>query len=86
MPYVERINALGGRKIYASRSLFFLDHNGVLKPVAMELSLPPSDPGAIVKKRVFTPGKESTSFWLWQLAKLHVGTNDSRHHQLISHW
>lgn len=86
LPYVARINALEGRKMYATRTLFFMRHDGVLMPVAIELSLPPPAPGADGSKRVFTPGKEATSFWLWQLAKLHVCTNDSGYHQLVSHW
>lgn len=86
LPYVARINALEGRKMYATRTVFFLRNDGVLMPIAIELSLPPPAPGADGSKRVFTPGKEATSFWLWQLAKLHVCTNDSGYHQLVSHW
>lgn len=86
LPYVARINELEGRKIYATRTLFFLHHDGVLKPIAIELSLPPPAPGANGSKRVFTPGQEATRHWLWQLAKLHVCTNDSGYHQLVSHW
>ncbi|KAG0579870.1 hypothetical protein KC19_4G130100 [Ceratodon purpureus] len=86
MPYVARINELEGRKIYAARALFYLHKDGFLRPVAIELSLPPCHPGAVGSQRVFTPGKESTSFWLWQLAKLHFLAVDSGHHQLISHW
>lgn len=86
MPYINKINALEGRKTYATRSLFFLHHDGMLKPVAIELSLPPSTPGAKGSQRVFTPGKDATEIWLWQLAKIHVCSNDSGYHQLVSHW
>ncbi|KAG0629524.1 hypothetical protein M758_1G110200 [Ceratodon purpureus] len=86
MPFVKRINELEGRKIYATRTLFFLHHDGVLKPVAIELSLPPPAPDSSGSKRVFTPGKDATSFWLWQLAKLHYCAADSGYHQLVSHW
>lgn len=87
MPYVKRINELEGRKIYACRALFFLHDDHVLKPVAIELSLPPSaGQGPSASQRVFTPKKDATSFWLWQLAKLHFCTADSGYHQLVSHW
>ena len=86
MPFVKRINELEGRKIYAPRTLFFLHRDGILKPVAIELSLPPLAPGAVGSKRVFTPAKDSTGFWLWQLAKLHYCAADSGYHQLVSHW
>nr|PNR55112.1 hypothetical protein PHYPA_006005 [Physcomitrium patens] len=48
-----------GRKIYAPRALFSLNEAGVLKPIAIELSLPPSE-GAPASKRVFKPGQEAT--------------------------
>lgn len=87
MPYVQRINELDGRKIYAPRALFFLHDDQVLKPLAIELSLPPNaGQGAKASQRVFTPKKDATSFWLWQLAKLHFLTVDSGFHQLVSHW
>lgn len=80
MPYVESINKLEARKIYATRAVFFLHEDGGLMPVAIELSLPPTA-GAAASQRVFT-----TSFWQWQLAKLHFCAADSGYHQLVSHW
>ena len=85
MPYVVRINELEGWRIYAARALLFLHEDGSLKPVAIELSLPPTA-GAAASQRVFTPKRDATSFWLWQLAKLHFCTADSGYHQLVSHW
>ncbi|ERN20140.1 probable linoleate 9S-lipoxygenase 5 [Amborella trichopoda] len=98
MPFLRRINALGGLCIYASRTLLFLRNDAALKPVAIELSLPLndedqgsrednlSDEGWWDDKRVFFPATSGTERALWQLAKAHVAINDSGHHQLISHW
>ncbi|KAI3913436.1 hypothetical protein MKW98_003915 [Papaver atlanticum] len=82
LPFVERINALDGRKTYATRTLFFLSSTGTLKPIAIELSLA-SEASA---KRVLTPPNCATSSWIWQLAKAHVGSNDAGVHQLVNHW
>ena len=74
------------RKLYASRTIFFLSEIGTLLPVAIELSLPPSSRGSKGSKRVFTPGQDATSHWLWQLAKAHATSNDVGFHQLVNHW
>ncbi|PQM42076.1 linoleate 13S-lipoxygenase 3-1 chloroplastic [Prunus yedoensis var. nudiflora] len=39
LPFLDRINALDGRKAYATRTLYFLTPTGALKPIAIELSL-----------------------------------------------
>ncbi|KAH9713632.1 Lipoxygenase 3 [Citrus sinensis] len=44
LPFLDKINALDGRKAYATRTIFFLNSLGPLKPIAIELSLPPSGP------------------------------------------
>ncbi|XP_057841008.2 linoleate 9S-lipoxygenase isoform X2 [Cryptomeria japonica] len=87
MPYMERINKLSKDvKAYATRTVFFLTKEGTLKPVAIELCLPPIDEKAAVRK-VFTPGEHGTEEGaLWQLAKAHVRVNDTGYHQLVSHW
>lgn len=86
MPYLRRINGTK-TKAYATRTLLFLQKDGTLKPVAIELSLPHPDGdqfGAISK--VYTPAQHGVEASLWQLAKAYVGVNDSAIHQLVSHW
>ncbi|KAM0031937.1 Lipoxygenase 1 [Helianthus debilis subsp. tardiflorus] len=85
LPFLDRINALDGRKAYATRTIFFLNPSGTLMPVAIELSLPQALPGT-ESKRVVTPPADATSSWLWQLAKAHVCSNDAGVHQLVHHW
>ncbi|KAA8540238.1 hypothetical protein F0562_024199 [Nyssa sinensis] len=79
LPFLDRVNALDDRKAYATRTIFFLNPLGTLKPIAIELSLPQS-------KRVFTPPVDATTSWVWQLAKAHVCSNDAGVHQLVNHW
>ncbi|KAK8967429.1 putative lipoxygenase 5 [Platanthera guangdongensis] len=83
LPFLDRINALDGRKAYATRTIFFLTPIGTLKPIVIELSLPEM---ASRSKRVLTPPSEATGNWLWQLAKAHVSANDAGVHQLVNHW
>nr|WEL36417.1 lipoxygenase [Cymbidium ensifolium] len=83
LPFLDRINAMDGRKAYATRTIFFLTSLGTLKPIAIELSLPQMTSRA---KRVLTPPSDATSNWLWQLAKAHVSANDAGVHQLVNHW
>lgn len=85
MPFVNKINSLKGRKVYASRTIFFLTPCGTLKPIVIELSLPPTVTGA-ESKQIFTHGHDATSYWLWKLAKSHVCANDAGFHQLVNHW
>ncbi|KAI9079314.1 hypothetical protein K1719_038715 [Acacia pycnantha] len=86
LPFLDRINALEDRKTYATRTLFFLTQVGTLKPIAIELTLPPKDLNNNPSKRVLTPPVDATSNWLWQLAKAHVCSNDAGVHQLVHHW
>ncbi|KAL3516082.1 hypothetical protein ACH5RR_022984 [Cinchona calisaya] len=86
LPYLRRINRTN-TKTYASRTLLFLQQDGTLKPLAIELSLPHPNGdklGAISK--VYTPAEHGVEGSLWQLAKAFVAVNDSGIHQLISHW
>ncbi|KAH9327971.1 hypothetical protein KI387_000079, partial [Taxus chinensis] len=86
MPYVKRINELATSKVYATRTIFFLFSDGTLKPIAIELCLPPTSVG-LGERRVFTPDSSGEDKgWLWQLAKAHVKANDSGYHQIVSHW
>ena len=87
MLYVERINKLSDEnKTYASRTLFFLTADGVLKPIAIELCLPPIAEQKAVRN-VYTPAEDGTEGGaLWLLARAHARVNDAGYHQLISHW
>ncbi|CAA6664682.1 unnamed protein product [Spirodela intermedia] len=85
LPFLDRINAQDGRKSYATRTVFFLTALGTLKPIAIELRLPPGSSSSR-SRRVMTPPTDATTTWLWQLAKAHVCSNDAGVHQLINHW
>ncbi|KAE8724243.1 Lipoxygenase 4 [Hibiscus syriacus] len=85
LPFLNSINAHPDRKAYATRTVFFLTQLGTLKPIAIELSLPPMNPYTPTKQ-VITPPVDATSCWQWQLAKAHVCSNDSGAHELIQHW
>ncbi|XP_030455089.1 linoleate 13S-lipoxygenase 2-1, chloroplastic-like [Syzygium oleosum] len=86
LPYVNKVRQLKGRTMYGSRTLFFLTPDGTLKPLAIELTRPPTDDGKPQWKEVFTPSWHATGKWLWRLAKAHVLAHDSGYHQLVSHW
>lgn len=88
LPYVNKVRQIKGTALYGSRTLFFLTPEGTLRPIAIELTRPPTDDGKPQWKQVFTPScwDDATEGWLWRLAKAHVLAHDSGHHQLISHW
>ncbi|XP_042031042.1 probable linoleate 9S-lipoxygenase 5 [Salvia splendens] len=86
MPYLRRINSTP-TKMYATRALLFLQKDGSLRPLVIELSLPHPDGdehGAV--SQVYTPAQDGVEGSIWQLAKAFVGVSDSGVHQLISHW
>ncbi|XP_062216586.1 probable lipoxygenase 6 [Phragmites australis] len=86
LPFLDRINAIEGRKAYATRTILFLTQAGALKPIAIELCLPPNQPGEPRPSKVLTPPCDATTNWLWMLAKSHVSSNDAGVHQLVNHW
>ncbi|MFQ6644472.1 hypothetical protein Gotur_018373 [Gossypium turneri] len=85
LPFLNSINAHPDRKAYATRTIFLLTQMGTLKPIAIELSLPSTNPFK-PSKQVITPPVDATTCWQWQLAKAHVCSNDSGAHELIQHW
>ena len=85
LPYVKKVRSLEGTTLYGSRTLFFLKHEGTLRPLAIELTRPQMDDKPQWKE-VFTPCWDATGMWLWRLAKTHVLAHDTGYHQLVSHW
>ncbi|VAH53480.1 unnamed protein product [Triticum turgidum subsp. durum] len=103
MPYLKRINELPGdeekgeisqRKSYATRTLFFLQDDSTLKPLAIELSSPhPKDERLGGTSTVYTPPDElkagdaaSDTFTAWDLAKAHAASNDACKNNYVLHW
>ncbi|KAI9120076.1 hypothetical protein K1719_009045 [Acacia pycnantha] len=84
IPFLNKINT-NGVCAYASRTFLLLRNDGMLKPLAIELSLP-SSPVGNEQHRIFLPAAEGVEAALWQLAKAHVAANDNLYHQLICHW
>ncbi|XP_052204408.1 lipoxygenase 6, chloroplastic isoform X2 [Diospyros lotus] len=84
LPFIEKMNSLPGRKAYASRTIFFYTPTGFLRPIVIELSLPPIPSSS--NKRIYTHGHDATTHWIWKLAKAHVCSNDAGIHQLVNHW
>ncbi|KAJ4977698.1 hypothetical protein NE237_008478 [Protea cynaroides] len=85
LPYVNKVRELKGTTLYGSRTLFMLTQDETLRPLAIELTRPPKDDKPMWRQ-VFAPGWDSTSCWLWRLAKVHVCAHDAGFHQLVVHW
>ncbi|KAA0041368.1 hypothetical protein IC582_009820 [Cucumis melo] len=86
MQYVEKVRSIRWTTLYGSRTLFFLNSDDTLEPLAIELTRPPMD-GKPQWKKVYTPSIDhATDIWLWRLAKAHVLAHDSCVHQLVVHW
>ncbi|XWS57525.1 hypothetical protein CRYUN_Cryun09bG0181800 [Craigia yunnanensis] len=87
IPHLYKINKNTSTKTYASRTLLFLNDDHILKPVAIELSLPYEKGDKFgVDRKVYTPAENRVEGYIWQLAKAYVAVVDTGHHQLISHW
>ncbi|XP_042514343.1 linoleate 13S-lipoxygenase 2-1, chloroplastic-like isoform X2 [Macadamia integrifolia] len=85
LPYVKKVREIEGTTLYGSRTLFFLNPDGTLKSLAIELTRPPID-GKPQWKQVFLPSTDNTDSWLWKLAKSHVCAHESSYHELVNHW
>ncbi|KAL8222834.1 hypothetical protein R6Q57_020233 [Mikania cordata] len=86
MPYLRGINETP-TKTYATRTILFLQNNGTLKPIAIELSLPhPAGDAAGAISTVHTPASNGAKGTIWLLAKAYANVNDSGYHQLVCHW
>ncbi|KAJ9555752.1 hypothetical protein OSB04_010366 [Centaurea solstitialis] len=86
LPYVNKVRELDHTTLYGSRTLMFLTPTGTLRPLAIELTRPPTDDGKPQWNHVYTPTWEATGDWLWKIAKAQVMSHDSFYHQLVSHW
>ncbi|XP_043690870.1 linoleate 13S-lipoxygenase 2-1, chloroplastic-like isoform X1 [Telopea speciosissima] len=85
LPCVKKVRDIEGTTLYGSRTLFFLNPDGTLKPLAIELTRPPIDDKP-QWKQVFLPSTDTIDSWLWRLAKSHVCAHESGYHELVSHW
>ncbi|KAI5390610.1 hypothetical protein KIW84_075781 [Lathyrus oleraceus] len=85
LPLVEEVRKLEGTTLYGSRTLFFLNEDGTLRSLAIELARPPIGEKPFWRQ-VYTPSWHSTEVWLWRLAKSHVLAHDAGYHQLVTHW
>lgn len=86
LPYVSKVRSIEGTTLYGSRTLFFLNSDDTLSPLAIELTRRKMD-GKEQWKKVFSlTSTHATDAWLWRLAKAHVLAHDSCVHQLIIHW
>ncbi|GAU50191.1 hypothetical protein TSUD_408790 [Trifolium subterraneum] len=85
-PYLRKLNETGA-KAYASRTILFLQDDGTLKPLAIELSKPhPQGDSFGPVSNVYFPASEGVEASIWLLAKAYVLVNDANYHQLVSHW
>ncbi|OIW18006.1 hypothetical protein TanjilG_07590 [Lupinus angustifolius] len=82
LPFIKKMNSIPGREAYASRTILFNSNSGILRPIAIELSLHQTR----TSRRVYTHGHDATTHWIWKLAKAHVCSNDAGIHQLVNHW
>lgn len=85
-PFLRKINATD-TKTYATRTIIFLQNDGTLKPLAIELSKPhPQADSFGPVSKVYMPVSEGVEASIWFLAKAFVVVNDATHHQLCSQW
>jgi linoleate 9S-lipoxygenase len=76
-----------GAKAYATRTILYLQNDGTLKPLAIELSTPnPKGDSFGPVSTIYSPASEGVEASIWLLAKAYVVVNDANYHQLVSHW
>jgi len=87
-PYLRKINEINDHTMgYATRTIIFLQNDGTLKPLAIELSSPnPKGDRFGPISDIYLPASEGVESSIWLLAKAYVIVNDSCYDQLISHW
>jgi len=81
---LRKIKATGA-KAYATRTYLYLQDDGTLKPMYIELSVPHPD-GDSFDTKVYSPKSEGVEASIWRLAKAYAVVNDACYHQLVSHW
>lgn len=85
LPFSDKINSLPNKKAYASRTIFFYNQTSFLRPIAIELTLPPTS-SLPQNKRVYTHRHDAMTQRIWKQAKAHVCSIDAGVHQLVNHW
>ena len=72
--------------MYATRTVVFLTSEGILTPLVIKFSLPPSNTSSAKQSYVFIPPPfDSTKNWVWELAKANFALVDMSYHEVISH-
>ncbi|XP_020258188.1 linoleate 9S-lipoxygenase 5, chloroplastic-like [Asparagus officinalis] len=82
--YQRKIYDLTTNKVYASKTLVYLEKDGTLSPRGIMLIDAVGEDEYV--KRFYYPAEDGVNGALWRIAKAFVAVNDSGHHQLVSHW
>lgn len=82
--YQDTIYVHTSNKVYATKTLLYLERDGTLSPSGILLI--DSVGKEEYEKRYYFPAEDGIEGVLWKLAKAFVAVNDSGYHQLVSHW